>query len=85
MHLSKSVIVLVFIAFTSCSALINAVKDDYYIKLGTTPEFPAKSCREIYNKNPIGHSHSGYYWVKSCEEPIKVCNKINTLTDNIRQ
>ena len=68
------VIVLVFTAVTSGSALIQKVEDDYYfeLQLGMTAEYPAESCKEIYNKNPVGHNQSGYYWIKSRETTMKV-------------
>jgi len=49
---------LLIAAVTSGSALIQKVKDDYYVDLGVTSEYPAQSCREIYNKNPIGRQQS---------------------------
>jgi len=64
---------LLIAAVTGGSALIQNVKDDYYGDLGMTSEYPAQSCREIYNKNPIGRQQSGYYWIKSCETTKKVC------------
>ena len=68
-----SMIVLVFTAVTSGSAaLIQKVEDDFYKELGMTAEYPAESCREIYNKNPVGRTQSGYYWVRSCEKTMKV-------------
>ena len=67
-----SVIVLIFTAVNSGSALIQKVEDDYYREMGMTAEYPAESCREIYNKNPVGRTQSGYYWVKSCEKTMKV-------------
>jgi len=66
-------IVLVFTAVTSGLAMIQTVEDDYYKELGMTAEYPAESCKEIYNKNPIGHNKSGYYWIKSHETTMKVC------------
>ncbi|XP_065911845.1 uncharacterized protein [Dysidea avara] len=69
---SFCVIVLVFTAVTSGSALIKKVEDDFYKELGMTAEYPAESCREIYNKNPVGRNQSGYYWIKSYETTMKV-------------
>ena len=77
---SFCVIVFFFIvAVTGGSALIQKVEDDYYVELGMTSEYPAESCREIYNKNPLGRNQSGYYWVKSCDTTMKVniFNKIH--------
>jgi len=65
------VIVFIFTVVTSSSTLIQKV-EDYYVKLGMTSEYPAESCREIYNKNPVGHNQSGYYWIKSHGATIKV-------------
>jgi len=67
---SFCVIVFFFAAATVGSALIQKLD---YAELGMTEEYPAESCREIYNKNPVGHNQSGYYWIKSCEKPVKVC------------
>jgi len=74
-----SVMVLFFAAVTSGSVVIQNVEDDDYAELGMTSEYPAESCREIYNKNPVCHKQSGYYWIKSHEATIKVCtfNDIN--------
>ena len=76
---SFCVIVLVFTAVTSGSALIKKVEDDFYKELGMTAEYPAESCREIYNKNPVGRNQSGYYWIKSYETTMKVCTFNNTI------
>ena len=62
----------IVVILTSGSALIQKVEDDYYVELGMNPEYPAESCREIYNKNSVGHNQSGYYWIKSCEMIKKV-------------
>jgi len=66
-----TVIVFVFTAVAAGSALLQKM-EDHSIELGMTAEYPAESCKEIYNKNPVGRSQSGYYWIKSCEKPVKV-------------
>jgi len=66
-----TVIVFVFTVVAGGSALLQKM-EDYSIELGMTAEYPAESCKEIYNKNPVGHSQSGYYWIKSCEKPMRV-------------
>ncbi|XP_065911424.1 uncharacterized protein [Dysidea avara] len=79
-----SMIVLVFTAVTSGSALIQKVEDDFYKELGMTAEYPAESCREIFNKNPVGRTQSGYYWVKSCEKTMKVYCDMRMICGDIQ-
>jgi len=75
-------IVFIFTTVTSASALIQKVEDDYYVELGMTSEYPAESCREIYNKNPVGRNDSGYYWIKSHGATMKVMH-INSQQVNV--
>ena len=67
-YLILSVIFLVAVTPCSCSTLLQEQDST----LGLEEKFPAKSCQEIYDQNPISHNTSGYYWITSVEETIKV-------------
>ena len=58
----------IFLVAVSCSTLLQEQDST----LGLEEKFPAKSCQEIYDQNPISHNASGYYWITSVEETIKV-------------
>ena len=59
-------------AVTCGSAQLQKVVENDDLELGMNPNNPAKSCREIYIKNPASHGKSGYYWIKLCEATQKV-------------